>query len=149
MNQRIAIAGALCMQPLLLLADEPTSALDVSVQKRVLDQMSAMVRKEGTSLIFITHDLAVAADRADRIIVLKNGQIVEEGKAEKIFLVPEHPYTRLLMSASTFSSSPAVQSDTLTGEKRPGKPRRPYCRSIISAKRFTAAEGATLSRSTT
>lgn len=102
MNQRISIAAALSGSPELLLADEPTSALDVSVQKQVLDQLQSLVSETGTAVLFITHDLAVAADRAERVVVLQNGQVREEGRVASVLGRPAHQYTRELLSAAPF-----------------------------------------------
>jgi peptide/nickel transport system ATP-binding protein len=102
MNQRISIAAALSGNPQLLLADEPTSALDVSVQKQVLDHLSELVAQSDTSVLFITHDLAVAADRAQRIIVLQKGRVVENGSIREVVGTPRHAYTRELLAAAPF-----------------------------------------------
>lgn len=102
MNQRISIAAALCGEPELLLADEPTSALDVSVQKQVLDHLEKLVIETGTAMLFITHDLAVAADRAERIVVLQHGHVREEGPVETVLASPRHGYTRQLLAAAPF-----------------------------------------------
>ncbi|MCE6076461.1 dipeptide ABC transporter ATP-binding protein [Agrobacterium vitis] len=102
MNQRISIAAALSGEPELLLADEPTSALDVSVQKQVLDHLSELVSTSGTSMLFITHDLAVAADRAERIVVLKEGRVVEDGRVGTVLDDPRHDYTKALLDAAPF-----------------------------------------------
>lgn len=102
MNQRISIAAALSGNPELLLADEPTSALDVSVQKQVLDQLQSLVSETGTAVLFITHDLAVAADRAERVVVLQNGQVREEGRVSAVLGRPSHAYTRELLAAAPF-----------------------------------------------
>jgi peptide/nickel transport system ATP-binding protein len=99
-RQRIAIARALAMEPEVLIADEAVSALDVSVQAQVLDLIDDVKRRFDLAVLFITHDLRVAAQICDRIMVMERGIVVEEGATQRVFKAPEHPYTRALLDAA-------------------------------------------------
>jgi len=98
MKQRVLLAIAFGLKPRLLIADEPTSALDVTVQKQVLEVFDALVADSGSTVLFITHDLAVASDHASRIVVMQQGRVVEEGSTEQIVLDPAEDYTRRLLA---------------------------------------------------
>jgi peptide/nickel transport system ATP-binding protein len=97
-KQRVMIAMAMCCQPSLLICDEPTTALDVTVQKSILELILELQRQENMGVIFITHDLGVVKEIADRVLILYKGEIVEQAAAEKIFSQPSHPYTRALIA---------------------------------------------------
>jgi peptide/nickel transport system ATP-binding protein len=99
-RQRICIARALAMEPEILIADEAVSALDVSVQAQVLKLIDDVRRRFNLAVLFITHDLRVAAQVCDRIAVMQNGEVVEEGDAAEIFRAPKHAYTRALFDAA-------------------------------------------------
>ncbi|QPH52261.1 ABC transporter ATP-binding protein [Pontivivens ytuae] len=100
-RQRVVIACAIALRPKLLIADEPTTALDVTTQAGILDLLKRLAREDGMGLILITHDLAVVADMADRIAVMKDGRVVESGAAVRVLTAPTHAYTRDLLAAST------------------------------------------------
>jgi peptide/nickel transport system ATP-binding protein len=99
MKQRVLIATSLLNNPDLLIADEPTSALDVSVQAQIISLLRKLQREKNMSVIFITHDLAVAAQIADRIVVMYAGHVLEEGSVDEVFKDPLHPYTKMLMKS--------------------------------------------------
>lgn len=101
------LAMALANNPGLLLCDEPTTALDVTVQRQVLDLILESVQERGTGLLFITHDLSVVANVCDRVLVMNNGQVVEEGDTSEVFSNPQHPYTRGLLAASDLNATDA------------------------------------------
>jgi oligopeptide/dipeptide ABC transporter ATP-binding protein len=100
LRQRAMIAMALAPSPKLLIADEPTTALDVTVQKQILDLLDRLRRELGLALLFITHDLGVVANVADRVAVMYAGRIVEAGPVRKVLTSPQHPYTQGLLAAS-------------------------------------------------
>jgi microcin C transport system ATP-binding protein len=99
-RQRIAIARAVILQPEILVLDEPTSALDVSVQQQVLRLLGDLQKKYAMSYLFISHDLAVIRAMAHRVLVMKDGAIVEEGDAQAVFAHPAQPYTQALVAAA-------------------------------------------------
>ncbi|MGX2951330.1 dipeptide ABC transporter ATP-binding protein [Ursidibacter sp. B-7004-1] len=124
MSQRVMIAMAIACNPKLLIADEPTTALDVTIQAQIIDLLLELQRKENMALILITHDLALVAESAHRIIVMYAGQVVEEGKAEQIFKSPLHPYTQALLKALPEFAEGKSRLQSLPGVV-PGKYDRP------------------------
>lgn len=109
MKQRVLIAIAIALEPDLIIAGEPTSALDVTVQKRILDLLDTLRRESGTAVLFVTHDLALAAERADRLLVFRHGEIQEQGATGDVVRTPQHAYTRQLLSdlqGSTLAIAP-------------------------------------------
>jgi peptide/nickel transport system ATP-binding protein len=99
MRQRVVIAMALSCNPALLVADEPTTALDVTVQAQILDLVARLQREHGSSIVFITHDMGVMAEIAQRMIVMYAGRVVERGEKRDVFRNPRHPYTRALLDS--------------------------------------------------
>ncbi len=138
MKQRVLIAIAVALRPALIVADEPTSALDVTVQRRILDLIDELRREDGTAVLLVTHDLGVAADRADRIVVLRHGRIQEAGPVRRILAAPQSDYARqLLQDAPSLSdqrrrappsrtSEPAVRVEGLVQEFPVAGSRTPF-----------------------
>ena len=143
MRQRIVIAIALCCQPKILICDEPTTALDVTIQAQILKLIKDLQKEFGYSLVFITHDLGVVANIADRVAVLYAGQVVELGDAEDIFYDPRHPYTWALLSSLpqlaqrntklyAIAGTPPSLYSPITADAF--APRNPYCMKIDTLK---------------
>ena len=116
MRQRVMIAMALIHVPDILIADEPTTALDVTIQAQILELIAELQRENGMAVIFITHDLAVIAEIADRVVVMYAGRVAEEATALELFSQPLHPYTQgLLNSIPSLSGTPKTQLKTIRG----------------------------------
>ena len=139
MRQRIVIAIALSCQPKILICDEPTTALDVTIQAQILKLLKDLQKEFGFTIVFITHDLGVVANVADRVAVMYAGQIVELGNAEEVFYDPRHPYTWALLSSLpqlaqrntklySISGTPPSLYNKIIGD--PFAPRNPYCLKI-------------------
>jgi oligopeptide transport system ATP-binding protein len=136
MRQRIVIAIALSCQPKILICDEPTTALDVTIQAQIIKLIKDLQKEFGYTIVFITHDLGVVANVADRVAVLYAGQIVELGKVEEVFYDPRHPYTWALLSSLpqlaqrntklySITGTPPSLYNQIVGD--PFAPRNPYC----------------------
>ena len=143
MRQRIVIAIALSCQPKILICDEPTTALDVTIQAQILQLLKDLQKEFGYTIVFITHDLGVVANIADRVAVLYAGQIVELGKVEEVFYDPRHPYTWALLSSLpqlaerntklySISGTPPSLYNRIIGD--PFAPRNPHCLKIDTLK---------------
>ena len=143
MRQRIVIAIALSCQPKILICDEPTTALDVTIQAQILQLLKDLQRELGFTIVFITHDLGVVANIADRVAVLYAGQMVELGTVEEVFYDPRHPYTWALLSSLpqlaqkntklySITGTPPSLYNKIVGD--PFAPRNPYCMKIDSLK---------------
>jgi oligopeptide/dipeptide ABC transporter ATP-binding protein len=134
MRQRVMIAMALSLSPSVLIADEPTTALDVTIQAQILDEIRQLSAESDTGVIFVTHDLGVVADIADRVLVMYAGRLVEQGTVDEIFYDPQHPYTWGLLGSVTRVDRdpprrlPAIpgQPPSLVGAPE-GCPFRPRC----------------------
>ena len=133
MRQRVAIATALLNKPDLIIADEPTTALDVTIQSQILYEVQKLSRETGTAILWITHDLAVVGELADRVAVMYAGRIVEIGPVDEVLDRPRHPYTLGLLNSAASHAEPGARLKQIDGvapriDSRPsGCPFRPRC----------------------
>jgi peptide/nickel transport system ATP-binding protein len=149
MRQRVAIATALLNAPDLIIADEPTTALDVTIQSQILFEVQKLARETGTAVLWITHDLAVVAELADRVAVMYAGRIVEIGPVDAVLDAPRHPYTLGLLHSSAANVAPGERLNQIDGvapriDTRPsGCPFRPRCPRVqsVCAERDPEATG--------
>ncbi|MBO3839477.1 MAG: ABC transporter ATP-binding protein [Thermoproteota archaeon] len=152
MKQRVVIAMALVLNPQIVILDEPTSALDVITQANIINLLKRLKNEKGLSYIFITHDLAVASELANRVVVMYGGKIVEDGTAEQVYITPKHPYTQKLIASiptlrsdKTLEFIPGAPPDLI--DPPPGcrfHPRCPYAMDICRVKEpplFSASNG--------
>ncbi|WP_309127946.1 ABC transporter ATP-binding protein [Microbacterium sp.] len=155
MRQRALIGIGLAADPKLLIADEPTSALDVTVQRVILDHLASLTSERGTSVLLITHDLGLAGDRADRIIVMNQGEIVEAGPSAEILSNPQHPYTQRLVAAAPSLASKRIGTGAHSGADVGSAPAVVEVRDLtkeysirtggLRHERFLAVDGASFS----
>ncbi|GAA2264736.1 peptide ABC transporter ATP-binding protein [Streptomyces ruber] len=152
-RQRVLIAIGLACRPHLLIADEPTSALDVTVQQQILDHLQTLTDELGTALLLITHDLGLAAERADRVLVMSQGEVAESGPARRVLTDPAHEYTRRLVAAAPSlraefrprtpapAAEPLLQVEGVTKEYRLKRGAAPF--KAVDGVSFTVARGRT------
>ncbi|HEY0123233.1 MAG TPA: ABC transporter ATP-binding protein [Rhizobium sp.] len=146
MRQRVMIAMALSCQPKVLIADEPTTALDVTVQAQILKLMRELKQEFGTSIILITHDMGVVAEMADRVVIMQNGRIVEQGPVGAIFHSPKQPYTRQLLAAVPRLGALAGTDGPPRITQRTVEPLHPDRTPVLNVRDLNVTYGSTASR---
>ncbi|WGD31013.1 ABC transporter ATP-binding protein [Ancylobacter sp. WKF20] len=130
MRQRVMIAAAMMMRPALLIADEPTTALDVTVQAQILDLLRGLARESGTALMLVTHDMGVVAEMADRVLVMRQGQAIEQADVGPLFATPAQPYTQRLLAAVPREEPPAARTTGADPASEPVLTARNLCKSF-------------------
>ncbi|WP_020126666.1 dipeptide ABC transporter ATP-binding protein [Streptomyces sp. 303MFCol5.2] len=142
MRQRALIAVAIAAKPQLIIADEPTSALDVTVQRVILDHLQHLTEESGTAVLLVTHDLGVAADRAQRIVVMSEGLVVEAGPTRDVLENPQHAYTRRLLASAPSLSTARPRATAAVTAPDPDEVPLVEARNLVKEFRLPAAAGA-------
>lgn len=142
MRQRALIAVAIAAKPQLIIADEPTSALDVTVQRVILDHLQHLTEQSGTAVLLVTHDLGVAADRAQRIVVMSEGRVVETGPTRDVLENPQHAYTRRLLASAPSLTTARPRATAAVTAPAPDEVPLVEARNLVKEFRLPAAAGA-------
>lgn len=142
MRQRALIAIAIAARPELIIADEPTSALDVTVQRVILDHLQALTEELGTGILLVTHDLGVAADRAQRLVVMSQGRVVEAGVTRDVLADPQHAYTRRLLASAPSLATARPRTPVAASAVAAGTPPLVELRNVVKEFRLPRAGGA-------
>ncbi|WP_442817132.1 dipeptide ABC transporter ATP-binding protein [Streptomyces sp. NBC_01334] len=142
MRQRALIAVAIAAKPRLIIADEPTSALDVTVQRVILDHLQHLTEESGTAVLLVTHDLGVAADRAQRLVVMSEGRVVEAGPTREVLKNPQHAYTRRLLASAPSLTTARPRATAAVAAPAPDDAPLVEARNLVKEFRLPAAAGA-------